>query len=61
MKAKTHKSHSKRFLITGTGKIMHKPAGVSHLRVNKSRRRTASVVLSRVDSGRIRKALPNSF
>jgi len=61
MKAKTHKSHTKRFSITASGKIMHKTSGVSHLRVNKSPRKTGFVELASVDCKRIRRVLPNSF
>ena len=60
MKAKTHKSTVKRFKITSGKKLMHKPAGVSHLRVNKSPRHTADVMLHAADVKRISKALPNS-
>jgi large subunit ribosomal protein L35 len=37
-KLKTHKSSSRRFHVTGTGKIMRMKGGKSHLRRNKSRR-----------------------
>lgn len=37
-KLKTHKSSSRRFHVTGTGKIMRMKGGKSHLRRNKARR-----------------------
>ncbi len=37
-KLKTHKSASRRFHVTGSGKIMRMKGGKSHLRRNKSRR-----------------------
>jgi large subunit ribosomal protein L35 len=38
-KMKTHRGAAKRYKITGSGKIMHDPAGMSHLRSTKSARR----------------------
>ena len=35
MKVKTHKGTAKRIKITKTGKLIHKKAGRSHLRVRK--------------------------
>jgi len=37
-KLKTHKSTSKRFRITATGKVMHTKVGKSHLRRRKAKR-----------------------
>jgi large subunit ribosomal protein L35 len=37
-KIKTHKSTSKRFRLTGTGKLMRTRLGKSHLRRKKSKR-----------------------
>ncbi len=37
-KIKTHKATSKRFRLTGRGKLMHTKLGKSHLRRKKSRR-----------------------
>ncbi len=37
-KIKTHKSTSKRFKYTGSGKLMRTKVGKSHLRRNKSKR-----------------------
>ncbi|OGG23657.1 50S ribosomal protein L35 [Candidatus Gottesmanbacteria bacterium RIFCSPLOWO2_01_FULL_43_11b] len=39
MKVKTKKIVSKRFKVTGTGKIMHRVQGARHLRRKKSKRR----------------------
>lgn len=36
IKAKTHKGTKARFKVTGTGKIMHKRCGSSHLNSHKS-------------------------
>ncbi|MFP3904694.1 MAG: 50S ribosomal protein L35 [Armatimonadota bacterium] len=38
-KAKTKKAAKKRFKVTGTGKLMHKQTGKSHLLGKKSSRR----------------------
>jgi large subunit ribosomal protein L35 len=38
-KKKTHKGAAKRFKLTGTGKIMHKKIGASHLMSSKSPKR----------------------
>jgi large subunit ribosomal protein L35 len=50
IKAKTHKGTKARFKVTGTGKIMHKPCGTSHLNShmsgNKIRRKRKSRVLN---------------
>ena len=35
-KMKTHKGIKKRFKVTATGKVMHKPCGSSHLNSHKS-------------------------
>ena len=37
-KLKTHKGAKRRFHITGTGKVMHRKGGISHLRVRMSKR-----------------------
>ncbi len=41
-KIKTHKATSKRFKVTGTGKLMRTHIGKSHLRRNKSKRNKRS-------------------
>ena len=35
-KMKTHKGTKKRFRLTGTGKVMHRRAGTSHLATRKT-------------------------
>lgn len=42
-KKKTHKGASKRFKVTGTGKLMHKKIGASHLLAKKSPKRKRSL------------------
>jgi len=37
-KLKTHKGAKRRFHITGTGKVMHRKGGISHLRQRMSKR-----------------------
>ncbi len=36
-KLKTHKGAKRRFHITGTGKVMHRKGGISHLRSKMSK------------------------
>ena len=38
-KQKTHKGTKKRFRVTGTGKVMHRQAGTSHLAARMSQKR----------------------
>jgi large subunit ribosomal protein L35 len=38
-KQKTHKGTKKRFKVTATGKVKHRPAGTSHLAFRKSSKR----------------------
>jgi large subunit ribosomal protein L35 len=42
-KIKTHKSTSKRFRVTGSGKLMRSRMGKSHLRRKKSKRAKAEL------------------
>ena len=60
-KAKTHSGASKRFRITGTGKIMRRRANRNHLLEHKSSRRTRrlfnEVELTSSDNSRIKKLL----
>ncbi|MBN1487013.1 MAG: 50S ribosomal protein L35 [Anaerolineae bacterium] len=60
-KQKTHKAASKRFKVTGTGKIRHLRQGRSHFRRRKSKRVLRSfdkyIVLDRDSQKRIRKLL----
>jgi large subunit ribosomal protein L35 len=37
-KLKTHKGAKRRFHITGTGKVMHRKGGISHMRKRKAKR-----------------------
>ena len=56
-KQKTHKGTKKRFRLTATGKVKHRPAGTSHLQVRVSAKRKQKLrgtgVLSAVDTPRI--------
>ncbi|PIQ92661.1 MAG: 50S ribosomal protein L35 [Parcubacteria group bacterium CG11_big_fil_rev_8_21_14_0_20_39_14] len=58
---KTRKSILKRFKITKTGKILHRPIGQDHFRAKKSgkkiRQTRKLVKLSKADSRKIRKLL----
>jgi large subunit ribosomal protein L35 len=60
-KMKTHSGASKRFRLTGTGKLMRRRAGRNHLLEHKSSHKTRSlfneVVLSPADSKRAKKLL----
>ncbi|MCX7600159.1 MAG: 50S ribosomal protein L35 [Armatimonadetes bacterium] len=38
-KMKTRKGAAKRFKVTATGRVLHKPTGMSHLRSGKTRKR----------------------
>jgi large subunit ribosomal protein L35 len=61
-KLKTHKGASRRFRITGTGKIMRTKQGKSHLRRKKPHRVRAlydeMIPLHKADEARIRRVLP---
>jgi large subunit ribosomal protein L35 len=60
-KAKTHSGASKRFRVTGSGKIMRRRANRNHLLEHKSSRRTRrlynEVTLTSADHSRIKKLL----
>jgi large subunit ribosomal protein L35 len=60
-KAKTHSGASKRFRITGTGKLMRRRANRNHLLEHKPSRRTRrlynEVELSSADQSRMKKLL----
>ena len=62
MKLRTHKTTSKRFKITGSGKIMQTTTSAQHLRANKNRKQLAYAksykLTSLSNAGRIRKLLP---
>ena len=51
-KLKTHKATSKRFRLTGAGKLMRTKGGKSHLRRNRSRRTRALLAEMQVVKGR---------
>ena len=60
-KVKTHSGASKRFKITGTGKVMREKANARHLLEHKSSRRTRRLAMEAVmapgDAARIKKLL----
>jgi large subunit ribosomal protein L35 len=60
-KMKTHSGASKRFKLTGTGKVMRRRANRNHLFEHKSSRQTrrlaGDVVLARSDVRQIKKLL----
>ena len=62
MKLKTHKATSKRFRVTGAGKLMRTKGGKSHLRRRKSRRAKAlmseMMVVSPSARRRLQRLLP---
>jgi large subunit ribosomal protein L35 len=62
IKQKTHKGIKKRFKVTGTGKVTHKPCGSSHLNSHKSgkairRLRKKKVLGNRAVAQRLKVAL----
>lgn len=57
-KLKTHKATAKRIKITGSGKIMHDRAAVSHLLSHKSPRKCGRVAIARSDTKKIKKLMP---
>jgi len=63
MKLRTHKTTSKRFTITGTGKLKQSTVSAQHLRHNKSRRQLAYAKSYKLTSlhniAKIRRLLPN--
>jgi len=60
-KLKTHKASAKRFKVTGSGKIMRKKVGSSHLKRNKAKRVKRlfgkKLPVSKTDVKRIRRLL----
>jgi large subunit ribosomal protein L35 len=52
IKLKTHKATSKRFRLTGGGKLMRTKGGKSHLRRNRSRRTRALLAEMQTVQGR---------
>ena len=63
-KLKTHKGAQKRFKITGTGRVLYKKPGRSHLLSKKTSKRKRSLRLpgeiTGKDKQRIRKMIPGS-
>ena len=47
-KQKTHKGTKKRFRLTGTGKVKHRPAGTSHLAMGKTQKQKRNLRGTRV-------------
>ena len=60
-KMKTHSGAKKRFKVTGTGKLVHRQAGKSHLNEHKSSRRTRRLNVDKVvqpsDAPKVRRLL----
>ena len=60
-KMKTKKSASKRFSLTGTGKVKYKKMNLRHILTKKASKRKrnlrASGILSEADAARVRKQL----
>ena len=52
LKLKTHKATSKRFRLTGGGKLVRTKGGKSHLRRNRSRRAKAQLAEMQTVQGR---------
>lgn len=52
LKLKTHKATSKRFRLTGSGKLMRTKGGKSHLRRNTSKRSKAQLSVMQDVKGR---------
>jgi large subunit ribosomal protein L35 len=63
-KLKTHKGASKRFKLTGTGKIVRSRAGGNHMLTKKNSRRKRALkqgaLVSRADERNIKSLLPYS-
>jgi len=61
-KMKTRKSASKRFKVTGSGKVMYKKMGLRHILTKKSPKRKMGLrhagVLSEVEAKRVKTMLP---
>ena len=61
-KLKTKKSVAKRFKVTASGKIMHRPAGVSHFNAKlsgKQRRKKRKLIpVSKTEMKTIKRLLP---
>ncbi|PIZ64807.1 50S ribosomal protein L35 [Candidatus Roizmanbacteria bacterium CG_4_9_14_0_2_um_filter_39_13] len=53
-KQKTHKGASKRFKITGTGKVVHRSQKIRHLKANKSKRKLRALKNDKPVEGRMK-------
>lgn len=64
-KLKSHKGAQARFHVTGTGKLLRRKGGSSHLRRKKSkavrRQYAGKVPVSSTDTGRIKKLIPHDI
>jgi large subunit ribosomal protein L35 len=65
-KVKTNKTASKRFRITGTGKVMYEKSHLNHLMIHKKnggriRRMNQDGVMTGADRRKTLRLLPNSF
>ena len=60
-KMKTHKGTKKRFRLTATGKVKHRPAGTSHLAARMSQKRKRNLrgtsTVDDVEAAKIRTVL----
>jgi large subunit ribosomal protein L35 len=61
-KLKTHKATSRRFKVSGTGKLLRTRCGKSHLRRNKSKRAAREYdemfTVAKPDEARLKRLLP---
>ncbi len=64
-KIKTRKSAAKRYQVTSTGKVLYKKQGLRHILTKKSSKRKRNLrksgIMSKVESKRIKRLLPNSL
>jgi len=64
-KIKTRKSAAKRYHVTSTGKVLYKKQGLRHILTKKSSKRKRNLrksgIMSKVESKRIKRLLPNSL
>ncbi len=60
-KQKTHKGTKKRFRLTATGKVKHRPAGTSHLAVAMSNKRGRNLRGTRVLSDTVTKSIQKAL
>ncbi len=60
-KQKTHKGTKKRFRVTGTGKVVHRQSGTSHLAARMSQKRKRNLrgtaTADKIEAKKIRQAL----